>query len=445
MSKEKKTKKKQTSSVRHTRAIQRDRSKRLMVDAPAEQVAQRLDEIIHPATLSQVADFHRQGLRERTLTLPVMMAFVLSLIWRQIGSVSDLVRVVKTEAVLWVEPVKVSQQALSQRLSSLPAELFSQVLQTVLPELDRRWGMRQRPLAPELAWAQERYKRVVCVDGSTLDALIRKMGLLKDLEQHPLAGKMTALLDVCTRLPLQIWYNANPQAHDQSFWPQIQSMLTAGMLVILDLGYTNFAVFRQFTAQKSTFLTRAKKNLAYEVVRVLHRGPAVHDRVVWIGKDDTRQQVRLIEVLYKGTWYRYLTNEQDPQQLPGEYAVALYWQRWRIEDAYNVVKRLLGLAYFWSGSQNAVELQLWSTWLLYGVRVDLTDDVAETLHRPFAAISMEMVYRSLYYFTQAHQRGEADDLVTYLADNTKLLGIVKRKPPSSKLAALADLTMASDP
>ena len=154
--------------------------------------------------------------------------------------------------------------------------------------------------------------------------------------------------------------------------------------------------------------------------------------------------MRLIAVLYKGKWYRYLTNELDPLQLPLEYAVALYWQRWRIEDAYNAVKRLLGLAYFWSGSQNAVELQLWSTWLLYGVLVDLTDAVAEALNRPFAAISMEMVYRSLYFFTSAYQRGEADDLITYLADNTKLLGIIKRKPPSGKLATLVDLTTVSD-
>lgn len=445
MSEKKKSKKKQTSSVRHTRAIQRDRSKRPIVDAPDQQVAQRLDEIIHPATLSQVTYFHQQGLRERTLTLPVMMAFVLGLIWRQIGSVSELVRLVKTEAVLWAEPVKVSQQALAQRLSTLPAELFKQILHTVLPELDRRWRMRQRPLTPELDWAQQRYKRVVCADGSSLDALIRKMGLLKDLEHHPLAGKMTALLDVCTRLPVHIWYEANPQAHDQSFWPHIQSVLATGMLVILDLGYTNFRVFGQFTHQRITFLTRAKKNLSYEVDQVLQRSPAVHDRVVWIGTDDTRQLVRLIEVLYKGAWYRYLTNELDPHQLPTEYAVALYWQRWRIEDAYNAVKRLLGLAYFWSGSQNAVELQLWSTWVLYGALVDLTDDVAEALHRPFAAISMEMVYRSLYYFTKAHQRGEANDLVTYLADNTKLLGIVKRKPIPNRLADLADLTMASDP
>lgn len=438
-------KKRKASSVRHTRAVQRDRSKRPIVAPPAEQVEQRLHEIIQPATLSQVAYFHQKGLRERTLTLPVMVAFVLSLIWRQIGGVSELARLVKSEALLWAEPVKVSQQALSQRLSTLPAVLFHQILLAVLPTLYGRWTTRQRPLPPELAWAQERYTRVVSADGSTLDALIRKMGLLKELENNPLAGKMTVLLDVCSRLPLQIWYTSNSQAHDQSFWPQLQSALQGGMLLIMDLGYTNFTLFRHLTQTGITFLTRAKSNLSYAVDRELHRSAAVHDRVVWIGKDDTRQQVRLIEVLYKGKWYRYLTNELDPLQLPMAYAVALYWQRWRIEDAYNVVKRLLGLAYFWNGSQNAVELQLWATWLLYGVLVDLTDAVAEALNRPFSAISIEMVYRSLYYFTQAHARGETDDLVTYLVDNTPLLGIVKRKPPSSKLSALFDLTAVSDP
>ena len=75
--------------------------------------------------------------------------------------------------------------------------------------------------------------------------------------------------------------------------------------------------------------------------------------------------------------------------------------------------------------------------------VDLTDDVAEALNRPFAAISMEMVYRSLYCFTKAHQRGEVDELVTYLVDNAKLLGIVKGKPSASQLADLG-LTTATE-
>jgi hypothetical protein len=438
-------KKKKGSSVRHTRAIQRDRSKRPMVSPPDEQVEQHLYEIVYTATLGQVAYFHQQGLRERTLTLPVMVALLLSMVWRQIGGVSDLVRAVQTEAVLWAAPMKVSQQAIAQRLSDLPAVLFESIVSEVLPILHQRWQKRQRPLPAELKWAQQHYTRVLSVDGSTLDALIRKIGLLKDLPQHPLAGKITALLDVCSRLPMHLWYEPNPQAHDQSFYPRIQSVLERGMVLIMDLGYINFAVFSQLTDQGVTFITRAKTNLRYEVIEVLHLSAAVHDQLIWIGKDATRQQIRLIEVLYRGTWYRYLTNELHPLKLPTEYAVALYWQRWRIEDAFNAVKRLLGLAYFWSGSQNSVELQLWATWLLYGALVDLTDQVADALDRPFTALSLEMVYRSLYFFTQAHQRGETDDLVSYLAQNAQLLGIIKRKPTPSKFSELSDLTSAPDP
>ena len=135
----------------------------------------------------------------------------------------------------------------------------------------------------------------------------------------------------------------------------------------------------------------------------------------------------MIEILYRGKWYRYMTNELDDKKLPTAYVVALYWQRWRIEDAYNIVKRLLGLAYFWCGAQNAVEMQIWATWLLYVVLIDLTDAVAEALNQPFAAISIEMVYRSLYFFTTARQRGETNDVVAYLAAEAKFLGILKRK------------------
>lgn len=51
----------------------------------------------------------------------------------------------------------------------------------------------------------------------------------------------------------------------------------------------------------------------------------------------------------------------------------------------------------------------------------LTDAVAEALHLPFSAISMEIVYRSLYFFTNAKQRGETDDVVAYLANEAKSL------------------------
>lgn len=437
---------KKASSVRHTRAVQRDRSKRSTVAPPAEQIVERLTEIIHPATLAQLDYYQQLGLRERILTLPVMVALVLSLIWRQVGGVCELVRLVRSEKMLWLPPLKVTQQAVSERLSTFPAELFLRILATVLPLMQQRWLTRQRPCPPEIVWAHAHYPHVWVVDGSTLDALIRKVGLLREAPVNPLAGRMTALLELGSRLPRQLWYSPDPHSHDQNWWPDILAALPAGALLIFDLGYTNFQAFAQLTAADATFVTRAKRNLVYQVIQTFRQTAQVHDRLVWIGADDTRQQVRLIEVLYRGCWYRYLTNELDPLVLPTAYAVALYWQRWRIEEAYAIVKRLLGLAYFWTGSENGVCLQLWATWLLYAVLVDLTDTVAEALNQPFATLSLEMVFRSLYHFTQTYHRGEATNVVAYLAANAKWLGLIKRnrKTQPSPLI-LSPLTSFNEP
>lgn len=441
------TKQKKASTVRHTRAIQRDRSKRPASELPDEQVVARIKEIVHPATLAQVNHYHALGLRARTLTLPVMMALVLSLLWQQTGSVNELVRVVREECILWVPPLQqLSQQALATRLRMLPAALFLRVLLEILPILKRRSLERSRPLPAEIAWAKQQYSQVLACDGSTLDALLRKVGLLREAESNPLAGRMLAVLDIVTRLPTQVWYEEDAQAHDQSFLDKIRQHLPVGSLLIFDLGFTNFSFFRQLTTQGVFFITRAKSNLAFQVERVLLKTALVHDQIVWIGQGDDRQQLRLIAFLYQGRWFRYLTNELDTTRLPVAYAVALYWQRWRIEDSFAIVKRLLGLSFFHCGAQNAVQMQLWATWILYAILVDLTDAVAQQLNKPLARISMEMVYRSLSFFTRAHHRGDAHDLIQYLADDAVRLGILKRirsdKP--STLRSLK-LTMAENP
>ncbi|WP_298916770.1 hypothetical protein [uncultured Nostoc sp.] len=67
------------------------------------------------------------GLRLRILTLPLMMAAVLTLIWRQIPSLQELTRMLEQQELLRGKIVKVSQQVLSQRFLSFPAELFEYV------------------------------------------------------------------------------------------------------------------------------------------------------------------------------------------------------------------------------------------------------------------------------------------------------------------------------
>lgn len=325
--------KKKASSVRHTRAIQRDRSNRPVVQPPDEEITARLTALIHPLTLTHQAHYYDLGLRQRLLTLPVVLSLVLSMIWRQIDSVRSAVLLLERQGFLWTSPVRVSHQALNQRLRTLPASLFRQVLFDLLPQMAERWRARSRPLPPEVAWATAHYTEVLAVDGSTLDALIKKVGLLADRTDTPLAGRMTALLHIGSRLPAHLWYEPDAAAHDQRAWDQILAVLPAGALLLFDLGYASFARFAQLTAAQVTFVTRAKSNLAYTVDATLRHTSTAHDDLVWVGSGADRQRLRLISVLHDGTWHRYLTNERDPETLPVLYAVSLYYQRWRREDA----------------------------------------------------------------------------------------------------------------
>ncbi|NCT22341.1 hypothetical protein GW781_14460 [bacterium] len=79
--------------------------------------------------------------------------------------------------------------------SAIQPRLFLNIFLSILPLMQKRCAERKRPLPPKIAWAQERYSEVQAVDGSTLDALIRKIGLPKDLPQNPFAGRNHRLVE----------------------------------------------------------------------------------------------------------------------------------------------------------------------------------------------------------------------------------------------------------
>lgn len=68
-----------------------------------------------------------------------------------------------------------------------------------------RWCERQRPLPPEVAAVLPHEGPLLAVAGATLDALLRKAGLRRGAAKHPLAGRLTALLALGSRLPRQVW------------------------------------------------------------------------------------------------------------------------------------------------------------------------------------------------------------------------------------------------
>ena len=126
------------SSVRHTRAIRVAQTQHVPAAPLAAPRHDSLRALVLPATYAQLSYYHHLGLRARVLGLPVMVALVISLIWQQVGSASELLRMLAQEGILWVEAMRVTQQAVSERLLTFPAVLFARVLLDVLPLVQQR-------------------------------------------------------------------------------------------------------------------------------------------------------------------------------------------------------------------------------------------------------------------------------------------------------------------
>ena len=116
--------------MKHQKSINSDHVRRRNVPAPEnEQVSERLTELLTPVIWAQQAYYRQLGMRARILTLPLMVAAVLTLIWRQVPSVCELARMLNRQDLLWAKATQVSRLALAQRFLEFPASVFERVLQ----------------------------------------------------------------------------------------------------------------------------------------------------------------------------------------------------------------------------------------------------------------------------------------------------------------------------
>jgi hypothetical protein len=400
-----------------------------------EAIAAQLSELVTPAVIAQEKYYRQLGMRDRILNLPLMVAAVLTLIWRDVAGVRELSRILAREGFLWCEPKQVSQQALSQRFLTFPAEIFERVFKELLPEFERKWHSRkQRQLPESIQFARTKFARIWASDGSTLEAVFRKLDSLAEVPKNQLAGKIGVVIDIVTRLPVEIWFQEKATTSDMKFESDILKLVKPQTLILLDRGFCHYQFWQQLIAGDVHLITRLNNKASFTVESIFTNSYNIRDRIVKMGAGNKKTPcitMRLVEIRAGKTWYSYLTSVLDPLILPPYVVADLYGRRWRIEEAFNIVKRLLGLSYIWTGSLNGIKLQLWGTWLFYAVLVDLGDAVADEVSLPFDRISLEMIYRGLYHFYVAHHKGLATDPIKYFAaPENRDLGVVKsiRKP-----------------
>jgi len=170
---------------------------RSQVPMPAvEEVEQRLLDVLSPALLAPRQLERRDPrqpqrlirMRQRLLTLPVIVAIMVRLVWRRVPSIAE------------VAPLQVSPQAITTRLDVLPAAVMGQLLAQVCARLQAQ----APPAVPHPGWAPARARCswLARVDGSTLEARRKKTPVLREREGLVLGGKMMVMVEAFSHRPV---------------------------------------------------------------------------------------------------------------------------------------------------------------------------------------------------------------------------------------------------
>ena len=223
-----------------------------------------------------------------------------------------------------------------------------------------------------IAWARELYRNepsrldvdgiVYAFDSSTIKLCLQLCPWAR--LHHDKGGvKMHTLLDLRGSIPTFI-YLTEAAVHDSMTMSLIPVEL--GSYYLMDKGYVDFKqLFKHFHCQQAFFVTRAKDNMKYEVLKerpVEKQTGVISDVIIrLIGPitskwyPDTLRMV-VYEDYATENVYRFLSKDFTHSYLT---IAELYRERWQVECFFKWIKQRLHIKSFYVTSQNAVFLQIW--------------------------------------------------------------------------------------
>lgn len=139
-----------------------------------------------------------------------------------------------------------------------------------------------------------------------------------------------------------------------------------GTIVAMDRGYIDYELFQHWTEEKIWFVTRTKKNMAYQLIEkreLPSRGNVLSDEIIEFTKDQAKIKcpapMRKVTVWDKENEREIvlLTNHMD---FAASTISAIYKDRWQIESFFKTIKQNLKIKTFVGTSENAVKTQIWT-------------------------------------------------------------------------------------
>jgi hypothetical protein len=210
-------------------------------------------------------------LRPRLLTRPVMVAILVSRVWRRGPSMAEGQQMLARAGRLGVFPRRVSPQAMTTRREVLPAAVMGQLLADVCPRV-------QTPPPPPLPpprWAPVRapFPRLALVDGSTLAARRQPTPCLRPREGLVVAGHVLGLGEAFSQHPWWPLDTEDAPAQDQRDAAEILAALPGGGLLGGDLGLGSCLGLADVPEPQQDGVSRRRAKTASRVVQRLSANP----------------------------------------------------------------------------------------------------------------------------------------------------------------------------
>jgi len=208
------------------------------------------------------------------------------------------------------------------------------------------------------------------VDTTTIALMARSLDWAKH-RRRKAAAKCHVRLNLQSFLPGCVIVGSAAE-HDNVRARELCAHIHAGEIVIFDKAYVDFAHLADLARREVFWVTRAKDNLQFRVVKrfqhgtfghilrddlIALTGPAVKDYPVVL-----RRVVARVEVDGEMREMVFLTNNFT---WSAQTIADLYRCRWSIETFFKELKQTLQLADFLGHSANAVRWQLWTALLAY--------------------------------------------------------------------------------
>jgi hypothetical protein len=176
-------------------------------------------------------------------------------------------------------------------------------------------------------------------------------------------------------------------------------------ILIMDRGYLDFAWFARLQAGGVFFVTRPKRNMAYEVVEIrdvpINR-LVVADEVIRLTDPHAQRNyphvMRRIEIVVPETG-ELLTLLTNHMTFGATTVAAIYKDRWQIELLFKALKQNLKIKTFVGTSANALHIQIWTALIAMLVLryLQLKSSFAWSLSNLVALLRMNLfVHRDLW-------------------------------------------------